>query len=136
MAQYIHPKLYKVNHLVDPDEYDRGIMSVLLDIWDSSFTHSPDLPRVGDYVITPEGKTQRAAYIWPDQIQTCDTGSFHLGIYGASMSGGLDPGYKKDKFVNTGETKEGNFWFFHHNYPGADRSVGMSCACRVFKVVP
>jgi hypothetical protein len=142
MSDYIMPKLYQKNHLVEPDEYDRGIMSVLLEIWNSHFTHSPDHPRVGDYIITPDGKYQRAAHIWGPwegdngTTQTCDSGSFHIGIYGASMSGCLDPGYKTDKLINTGETKEGHFWFFHHNYQGADRSVGLSCACRVFKVVP
>lgn len=132
---YIAPKLYQINHLVEPDEFDRGIMSVLLEVWNSHYTHSPDHPRVGDYIITPEGQYVRAAYIWPDQTQTCEAGSFHLGIGGASMSGGLDHGYKTERLVNTGETKEGSFWFFHHRHQQAHNGVGLTCACRVFKVI-
>lgn len=136
MAQFIPTKLYKTNHDVEPDDYDKGMVGAYIDAWNSHFRNDPDTPRVGDYVITPDGKYQRAAYIWPDQVQTCDGGSFYLGNGYASMSGGLDPGFKKEKLVPTGERKAGHFWTFHHNYAQAHSGIGISCSCRVFKVVP
>lgn len=115
---------------VTPDDRDMAIAEERL----KKFDQDPD-PRVGDFVITPEGKLQRIAYCWPDQLQTCDGGSFFLGNGYADMSGGLDPGFKKEAFKITEEKKPGRFWFFHHDYRMAHNGIGVLALCRVYKVI-
>jgi hypothetical protein len=83
----------------------------------------------------PDGTYERAAHVWDDCVQTCTGGSFALDCGYASISGSLNPGIPKEKLVNTGETKEGNFWAFHHNHWTAHNAIGIKCSCRVFKVI-
>ena len=124
-----------MDYPVQPDEYDKGMVDAYLSNWNNHFTNSPDLPRVGDFVIMPDGSYERAAYVWPECIQTCTEGSFHLGNGYASMSGGLNAGIRKERFIPTGEIKEGTFWTFHRDAARAHNAIKITCACRVFKVV-
>jgi hypothetical protein len=92
-------------------------------------------PRVGDYVITPDGSYDRIAYIWSGALQTSKGGSFHISYDGyVSMSGGLDPGFPKEQFHLTDEKKPGYFWFFHHNDVCANNGVGVEAFCRVYRI--
>jgi hypothetical protein len=134
MSEFIPTTLFQM-HGPKPDEYDHGMIDTLLRGWNSHFDHSPDHPRVGDYIIMPDGSYERAAYVWEDGVQTCTSGSFAFSQCGASMSGSLNPSIPMEKLVNTGEKKAGNFWVFHHDFWMADNAVGFSCACRVFKVL-
>lgn len=127
--------LYQKDYPVVPDDYDKGMVDAYLERWNSHFTNDPSLPRVGDFVIMPDGSYERVAYIWPDGVQTCNNGSFALGNGYVSMSGSLNPGIKPDKLVVTSEKKEGTFWTFHHNYWTASNAIGIKTSCRVFKVI-
>lgn len=134
MVQFIPTTLHKTSQ-PDPDEYDKGMVDVYVREWNSHFKNDPFIPRVGDFVIMPDGSYDRVAYVWPDVIQTCTGGSFYMGCGYASMSGGLKPGIPKDKFKRIEEIKTGRFWTFHHDCQQADNSIGIACGCRVFKVV-
>jgi hypothetical protein len=112
-----------------PDERDQQIAEEKIKAYDEI----PG-PRVGDFIILPNGKYQRFSHEWPDQIQTCDEGSFYLGKGYASMSGGLDPGYKKEEIIPTEQIRTGHFWFFHHDDACGSNSVGLKMDCRVFMV--
>lgn len=101
-------------------------------------------PRVGDYLRTKDGFL-RFTHDWGDAIQTtvrpshpCNgDASFYLSTDGhVSFSGSLDPSIAKTTLRDTGETQHGSFWFFHHNFAGAGRSVHFKIACRVFEVRP
>ena len=115
---------------VNPDDRDQKIAEERI----KSF-NAREGPRVGDFVILPDGHYQRFAHEWPDQMQTCDCGSFHLGEGYVSMSGSLDPGYKKDKLELTGEIHIGRFWFFHHGYMTAHNGIGLEMTCRTYRVI-
>lgn len=130
---FIPTRLYA--NPVEPDDYDKGMVDTFLKSWNSHFHNSPDFPRVGDFIIMPDGSYERAAYVWEDGIQTCISGSFALGNGYATMSGSLNPSIPKDRIVNTGEKKEGTFWTFHRDMWHADNGIGIKCACRVFRVI-
>jgi hypothetical protein len=114
-----------------PDKRDLKIAEELV----NAFNEIPG-PRVGDFVILPDGKYQRFAHEWPDLLQTCDEGSFYIGKGYVSMSGGLHHGYKKEQIISTPETRPGHFWFFHHDDACGSNSVGLKIDCRVFQVDP
>lgn len=95
-------------------------------------------PTVGDYVEFSCGTVRRISYIWPGDnggAQTSAGGSFHLlHKYGTlSFSGGLYHSVPLGTLTDTGETREGACWFFHHNYPAADNGVDTSIPCRVWR---
>lgn len=90
-------------------------------------------PRVGDFVRLPCGKLQRLAHDWGDSIQTTDHGSFYLyGCAHADMSGSLDPGFARSRFRDSGQIRDGLFWFFHHDRAGAHRGVYFTMPCRIY----
>lgn len=96
-------------------------------------------PRVGDWCIMPDGTMRRFTYDWGDRIQTTCAGSndasFYFGDGYMSFSGSLDPPILKEKLIDTWTMKEGNAWFFHHNYPAASNGVYCRVPCRVYMVV-
>lgn len=92
--------------------------------------------RVGDWVTLRDGSWRRFTHDWGDGLQTTiknnvDT-SFYLGKGYVSFSGSLDPTLPRADLVETSETKNGNFWFFHHDSVGAHRGVYFEAPCRVF----
>lgn len=99
-----------------------------------SFDEDPT-PRVGDFVIMPDGSYERFSYDWYDAIQTCFSGSFYLGNGYASMSGALNNGIPYDHLEITLDQKIGHFWFFHHDDHCADNGIGLSALCRVYRVI-
>ncbi|TMV67161.1 hypothetical protein FGG78_32370 [Thioclava sp. BHET1] len=97
----------------------------------------PEVPQVGDFVIMPDGTTERCAYGTAHGMQTCFGGSFHVAKSGqAGMSGSLNRPRLNEYFQLTQETKLGRFWFFSHNLPGAGRGVDVSLPCRVYRLAP
>lgn len=94
-------------------------------------------PRVGDYVVFADGIQRRISYIWGDgqetsSVQTSDGGSYYLGNGYVSMSGSLYSGVKPETLTDTGETKHGGVWFFHHDYATAHNGVETTMPFRVF----
>ena len=122
--------LYQKNHMVTPDDRDKQIAISRLKSFDCDPT-----PRVGDFVIMPDGSYERFSYDWYDIIQTCFSGSFYLGDGYASMSGSLNSGIPYDQLEITLEQKPGRFWFFHHDIAYAHNSVGITALCRVYRVI-
>ena len=91
-------------------------------------------PRVGDFCEMPDGRTMRFSHDWGDDIQISEGGTYYLERNGGvSMSGGLEPGVSKLKIEDTGETRPGWFWFFHHDHSMAHNGVDFQTACRVFR---
>jgi hypothetical protein len=99
-------------------------------------------PRVGDWVVFSEDDRRRITHNWGDSLQTsikgwqCSDG-YHLDRAGlVSYSGGLAPSIDLSRFVDTGETADGTFWFFHHDHAKAHNAVYFKIPCRVFKITP
>ncbi|MET4190750.1 MULTISPECIES: hypothetical protein [unclassified Bradyrhizobium] len=97
-------------------------------------------PRVGDFVIMPDGDERRFTHDWGDDIQTTVkrdknhfNASFYFGGTYMEFSGSLDPALLKSKLVDTGETRLGSAWFFHHGEVGGGNGVHFTMPCRVFK---
>ena len=95
-------------------------------------------PLVGDFVIMQDGKTRRFTHDWGDTIQTSifeNGGSFYLEKSGyGNYSGGLEPGVAKKDLQNTGDSRMGDFWFFHHGYSAAANGVNVKVPCKVYRV--
>lgn len=115
------------------DELDQVIAAKIA----AAYASNTGRPRVGDFVIFPDGSINRCAYAWEYGMQTCKGGSFSTGTHGGvSMSGSLDKAWLWESFEDTGETRKGRFWFFSHNLPGAGRGVDVFLSCRVYRLVP
>jgi hypothetical protein len=119
------------------DEKDQAIRTKTIAAW----LARPGV-RVGDFVKMLDGTLRRFTHDWGDDIQTTSykvsggdgDASFYVGAGGfASYSGGLDPAISKDRLVETGETRFGNFWFFHHGFSGAGRGRIFEMPCRVYE---
>lgn len=94
-------------------------------------------PRVGDFVIMPNGTKRRCSHAWDDGMQTSDGGSYYVSTSGgASMSGSLYPSQLWEYFKDTGEVEPGRFWFFSHGLAGAGRGVDFYMPCRVYRLEP
>jgi hypothetical protein len=96
-------------------------------------------PRVGDFVRFPDGTVRRFSYIWDFEdgsdisAQTAGGGSFHLGECGVSFSGTLFSGIPGKSLTLTNEKRNGDVWFFHHGFAGADCGVNAVVEFRVFE---
>ena len=60
-------------------------------------------------------------------------GSFHLGDGYTSFSGSLNPVVPLEKLIDTGEIRQGRFWFFSGDWPRANNSVDVEAPCRVYR---
>jgi hypothetical protein len=99
-------------------------------------------PQSGDWVIFADGVERRISHVWDwpadsdgtalYSIQTSDDGSWYLGDGYASFSGGLHPGIPGDTFSDTGETRPGSVWFFHHDIHQAHNGVDTTVEFRVW----
>lgn len=115
------------------DEIDRVIAATIEHDYGQ---REKDRPRVGDLVLMPDGSEHRCCAEWKYGMQTTKGGSFSTGKGGyVSYSGGLDPAALWESFEDTGETKRGRFWFFHHGMAGAGRGVDVFLTCRVYRLV-
>lgn len=110
------------------DSLDEEIKQLRLDAW-----HKSPGPRVGDFIHHPTGEFTRIAHIWPDRIQpTSGIGSFYFGHGYCSHSGGLEQGIARERFIDTGRTKPGDVWFFHHDCAFAHNGVSTTIPCRIY----
>lgn len=97
-------------------------------------------PRVGDYVRFPDGTVRRFSYIWDFEdgsdisAQTAGGGSFYLTECGGlSFSGSLYMGIPGKSLTLTNEKQNGDVWFFHHGFAGADCGVHAVVEFRVYE---
>lgn len=118
------------DHVIAPDFKDQAIAELRIEEYNKD-----NDPRIGDYVIMPDGTFERFSYNWGNGLQTSRGGSFYLGTGYASFSGGLNPSIPNEKIQKTDEKKIGVFWFFHHDYMTAANSVGVRAECRVYRVI-
>lgn len=117
------------------DERDAAILARRVALLDAI-----DKAKVGDFVRFADGEQRRISHIWdwddgdPEfpQAQTSDGGSYYLGDGYVSMSGGLYPPVHTNTLTDTGETKLGSVWFFHHDRSGAHRGVDTAIPFRVW----
>lgn len=115
---------------IPPDETDLRILADRVAAW-----NAVPGPRVGDYVEMPAGDNFRISYCWSDAVQISDCGSFHLDRGFMTFSGSLYPAVPVDKIVDTGRTKVGTAWFFHHGQARAHNAVQVRVPCRVYRHV-
>jgi hypothetical protein len=98
-------------------------------------------PRVGDFVQMKDGTLRRFTWDWETALQTTCTeasgdASFYLLDGGlAGFSGSLSSSILKETLQDTGETKEGLFWIFHHNECKAHNGVRFKMLCRVYRQI-
>lgn len=117
------------------DARDQEIKDQRLKIWDARTG-----PRVGDFVIMPDGQTLRFAHDWGEDIQTTsrmfhgDSSFYFSGT--CSHSGALDDAIPKTCLSDTGELRLGPVWFFHHDHASARNGVRTTIPCRVYRYVP
>ena len=118
------------------DARDAALRDERLAVW-----NAVQGPRVGDWVIMPDGAELRFTHDWGDEIQTTcrhlrQDASFYFYGDCMSFSGSLDPAIPKADLVDTGETRNGRTWFFHHNEARAYNGVHFEVPCRVFRYQP
>lgn len=101
-----------------------------------------DGPRVGDFVLYPDGSNRRIAHLWHKEDESIQSiqptwgkdGSFYLNKWGGvSMSGGLDTGFPPERLeLVEDELQMGNFWFFSHDHWGEGRGITVDTPCRIY----
>lgn len=103
--------------------------------------------REGDFVTTDDGRVRRVGHVhdaheatryhpaMPARVQLTDGGRFHLTESGmADYSGGFAGSVDVAHLVDTGETRQGSAWIWHHGRPAAGGSVSVLVPFRVFAV--
>jgi hypothetical protein len=94
-------------------------------------------PDVGDFVIFADGVERRISHVWnwedDHDIQTSDGGSWYLGEGYCSFSGGLFTSVKASTLVNTGTTRPGSVWIFHHDFATAHNGIDTQIEFKVWK---
>jgi hypothetical protein len=112
------------------DDQDLRILAGLA----ADFDSEPG-PRHGDLIVMRNGETRRIAHAWNDFIQPtlwAESGSWYLGRR-PSFSGGLDGSIPRELFrLSENSPTPKNFWFFHHDLPGAGRGITVSVPVRVW----
>ena len=94
-------------------------------------------PRVGDFVIMPDGHVERCCNETKTGMQTATAGSFNVMRGGSvSFSGGLNRPRLWEYFRLSKEKKRGQFWFFSHGISGPGRGVECYMPCRVYVLEP
>lgn len=102
-------------------------------------------PQVGDFVRMLDGTLRRFTHDWDTDIQTTYAvgdhkpmdhtyvGSFYLSAHGyGDYSGSLDDAIPKSKLVDSGETRNGGFWFFKDDHMRAHNAVTVVIPCKVW----
>jgi hypothetical protein len=97
----------------------------------------------GDFIHFPDGEYRRATHVWtdknnqPEGIQTTikngADSSFYMGEGYMSFSGSLDPSIPYSTMTRTNATKEGNAWFFDHDWARANGGVYVKVLCPVWE---
>lgn len=98
-------------------------------------------PRVGDWVVHPDGKESRITHVyncggkWLFQDGGDACGRYHIFRSGTEdYSGSLGYPLPLGQLRDTGNTKSGSVWFFHHGIAGAGRGVEFEIQERVFEL--
>lgn len=94
-------------------------------------------PKIGDFVIMPDGTRERCCNATKFGMQTASGGSFNVMRDGTAVfGGGLNKPRLWEYFKPTSGTERGRFWFFSHGIAGAGRAVICYLPCRVFRLEP
>ena len=116
------------------DKRDAEILAASIKARDSF-----DGPRIGDFIRMKNGELRRFTYRWPEGIQTTwkgESGSFYLDKEGyVSYSGSLESQIPFSRIRDTGQFREGAFWFFHHGFQQAFHGVDCRAPCRVYEEI-
>ncbi len=68
------------------------------------------------------------------QTAPAKLGSIYLGDGYASFSGGLSPAIiPAEALIDTGEVRQGRFWFFSRNQRRAHNGFDVEAPCRVYR---
>ncbi|MBF6332392.1 hypothetical protein [Nocardia transvalensis] len=96
--------------------------------------HQATTPLVGDWIDFADGIRRRISYIWGDEdAQTSDRGSYYLLPNGdMNFSGSLYPSIPLASLTNTGTTRPGSAWIFHHGHACAHNGVDFDIPVRVY----
>jgi hypothetical protein len=109
------------------DDRDQAILSARVAAFDPT-----EGPREGDYVDFADGVTRWISYVWPNDVQTSDDGSFYLGDGYMSFSGALYMPVPTKTLTLTETTREASAWFFHHDHRTAHNGVDVRVSMRVW----
>lgn len=101
-------------------------------------------PRVGDFVELPASEyyaagLYRVTYDWGDEVQATsyptdgNGGGFFLAAGVGDYSGGLRGSIKKADLVETGESREANFWMFNEGDVKAHNGITYRFPVRVYR---
>lgn len=120
--------------MTELDERDRAILAERV-----AMLNADRGIRVGDFV-SFAGMLRRVSHVYSERdwgsgwgVQTSDGGSFYLGESYCSFSGGLYPAVPGNTLTPTGEIRDGDVWFFHHDHATANGGVTASVAFRVWE---
>lgn len=95
-------------------------------------------PRVGDYVTLGDGTLHRISTKSSTSFQLSDPrfgASFHWCWWYCSYSGGHQMAlHALSSLEDTGETRDGDVWVFHHDQAGAHRGVTCTIPCRIYRL--
>jgi hypothetical protein len=109
------------------DDRDQAILTARVAAFDPT-----EGPRVGDYIDFADGVTRQISYVWPDDVQTSDSGRNYLGNGYMSFSGGLYTPVPTKTLTLTETTRETSAWFFHHDHRTAYNGVNVRVSMRVW----
>ena len=105
-----------------------------------AFWKNENGPRVGDFVILPDGTEHRISTKCGKSFQLAEPrygASFHWAWWYCSYSGGHKPVlHPLASLEPTQETRDGHVWVFHHDIAGAHRGVHCTIPCRVYRLYP
>lgn len=94
--------------------------------------------RVGDFVEFPCATLARISTMTTTHFQVAEPrfgASFYWAWWYCSFSGGHKAVlYPRAGLEDTGTTRDGDAWVFHHDSPGAHRGVSCTIPCRVFRI--
>jgi hypothetical protein len=92
-------------------------------------------PRVGDFLLLPNGEYDRFTYKGGNHLQTGGIcGSYYLGNGYETYSGSLDRGIKLVDIEFADNFKTGKVWFFNHDIARAHNGVYFEIKQRVYKL--
>jgi hypothetical protein len=113
------------------DAVDYEIVQKRLRLWNEN-----PRPRVGDWLVYPDGTGKRFSHDWGNGLQVSAGGSFYLGNGWVEFSGSLDPSIPDAQIKPTDRTLYGTVWIFHHNDARAHNGVVTDIPCRVYEYTP
>lgn len=141
MTEYI-PQMCDIRaHFPDKEKYYQKCMDLnipLLKEREKRFNEKSG-PRVGDYVLLPNGKYDRFTQEYENKDWIQAGGSSESSFYffpsgGLTYSGTLNEGYPRKDLILTSETKDGKCWFFDRDRGAANNGVYFRSTFRVFRL--